>query len=201
MDPLFLGLLSAAYFSGSVSTAVIVCKILTLPDPRIVGSHNPGATNVLRIGGRKAAILTLLGDIAKTALPIYVAILFGFSQDLLIWVGVCALLGHCFPIYYRFRGGKGVASLFAILTLVAPRLAMLAIVSWLIIAWSFRRSSVASITVAILVPAFAYQFEPNYFLALASLSAVIVLRHKTNIANMLKGKEPIIGISKSTKER
>ena len=200
MDIIYIALLVLAYLSGSISSAILLCRLLTLPDPRIVGSHNPGATNVHRIGGAKAAFATLVGDIIKTAAPISIAIWLDYSSFQVSWVGVCALLGHCFPVYFRFKGGKGVASMFAVLLLVMPRLSVLALVSWLIVAWSFRRSSVASIITAIIVPSFAYRFAPELFLPLSALSAVVVLRHRTNIANIIKGKEPLIGGDKNLGE-
>ena len=196
MEITYSALLLLAYLSGSISSAILVCKLLTLPDPRIVGSQNPGATNVYRIGGNGAAIATLCGDLLKTALPIYLAIWLDYSLFQVSWVGVCALLGHCFPIYYRFKGGKGVASMFAVLLLIIPRLFLLAVISWIIIAWSFRRSSLASIVTAIIVSIFAHQFSPGLFGPLSALAAVVVLRHRKNIANMLQGKEPIIGTGK-----
>ena len=200
MDIQYISLLILAYFSGSISSAVLICRLLTLPDPRIVGSKNPGATNVHRIGGKLAAFATLLGDLLKTAVPILVAIYFEYSPIAVCWIGVCALLGHCFPIYFRFKGGKGVASMFAILILVVPKLSPLAIGSWIILAWSFQRSSVASIITAVVVPTFAYHFEPSLFPPLTALSAVVVLRHRNNFANILAGKEPIIGVKSGNKK-
>ncbi|MET1254567.1 glycerol-3-phosphate 1-O-acyltransferase PlsY [Aliikangiella maris] len=194
MDLTYISLFTFAYLSGSISTAIVVCRILTLPDPRIVGSHNPGATNVHRIGGTKAAILTLFGDMLKTVFPLVAAIYLGYSTAFeLIWLGVSGLLGHCFPVFFRFKGGKGVASLFAILIITVPDLSLIALTCWLIIVWSFRRSSIASIATAIIIPIFAYQFHSVLFIPLLFLSAVVVLRHKRNIANIIQGKEPIVG--------
>lgn len=192
MDIKYVALLIFAYLSGSISTAILICQLMNLSDPRVVGSHNPGATNVMRIGGLKAAGATLLGDIFKTALPIILALILNFTKIQASWVGVCALLGHCFSVFFKFRGGKGVASMIAVLALIAPKLTPLAIMSWLIIAWMLRKSSIASLLTAIIIPIFAYQFESTLFLSLSFLSAVVVLRHKTNIANIIQGKEPII---------
>lgn len=194
MDFQYVSILLLAYLSGSISSAILICQLLTLPDPRIVGSGNPGATNVHRIGGKIAALATLLGDLLKTALPIILAIFLDYQPVWVAWVGVCALMGHCFPIYYRLSGGKGVASMFAVLILVGPILAPLAIGSWIILAWSFKRSSIASIITAIVVPSFAYHFESDLFVPLSALSAVVVLRHRKNFANIIEGKEPIIGV-------
>ncbi|WP_444997217.1 glycerol-3-phosphate 1-O-acyltransferase PlsY [Aliikangiella sp. IMCC44359] len=193
MDIIYPAILLLAYLSGSISTAIVVCRILTLPDPRLSGSNNPGATNVHRIGGSKAALATLFGDIIKTAAPITLAMWLGYSKTQICWIGVSALLGHCFPIYFGFKGGKGVASLIAILLLIVPRLAILAILSWIVTAWSFQRSSIASITLAIIIAVFSYYFNNDLFLPLLFLSAIVVLRHRKNIANIIEGKEPIIG--------
>ncbi len=192
MDAIFTALLLFAYLSGSISAAIIICKILTLPDPRITGSHNPGTTNVLRIGGKKAALCTLAGDLLKTAIPIIIGIYLNYSQIQLCWLGVCALLGHCFPVYYGLKGGKGVACMFAILLLITPELAALVIACWTVLAWIFRRSSFASIIAAVIIPVVAYHFYASLLLPLAALSAVVVLRHRKNIANLLEGKEPLI---------
>jgi glycerol-3-phosphate acyltransferase PlsY len=166
---------------------------MTLPDPRIVGSHNPGATNVLRIGGRQAAIGTLIGDIIKTALPILLALELGYSAINAAWLGVFSLLGHCFPIYFSFKGGKGVASMLTIIVIVLPPLAMLAIGGWLVSLWAFQRASVASLITALIVPIYANQFYPELLIPLTALSAVVYVRHSSNIANILQAKEPIIG--------
>ncbi|WP_185964375.1 glycerol-3-phosphate 1-O-acyltransferase PlsY [Aliikangiella marina] len=199
MDIQYASLLLLAYLSGSISSAILICQLMTLPDPRIVGSGNPGATNVHRIGGKLAALATLIGDLLKTAVPIAVAIYLDYPPFWVAWVGVCALLGHCFPIYYRFKGGKGVASMFAVLVLVGPKLSPLAIGSWIILAWSFKRSSVASIITAVVVPSFAYQFANELFIPLSALSAIVVLRHRKNFANIIAGKEPIIGVKAGPK--
>jgi len=168
---------------------------MTLPDPRIFGSFNPGATNVLRIGGHKAAIGTLFGDILKTALPISLALQLDYSARDSAWLGVFSLLGHCCPIYFSFKGGKGVVSMLTVIVVVLPPLAFLAIGSWLISFWAFHRSSVASLITALIIPIFVSQFYPTLLSPLSALSAVVYLRHKTNIANILQGKEAIIKLS------
>lgn len=192
MDLPYIALLILAYLSGSVSTAILICKLMTLPDPRIVGSHNPGATNVLRIGGTKAAMATLVGDIVKTALPILLVMQLGYSTPHIAWLGVCGLLGHCFPIYYSLRGGKGVASMLTVIAMVLPPFTLLALGSWLISAWAFRRSSIASMLIAVIIPIFTNHFYPVLFLPLSALSAVVFIRHHKNIVNILQGSEPVI---------
>ncbi|MCW8999707.1 MAG: glycerol-3-phosphate 1-O-acyltransferase PlsY [Kangiellaceae bacterium] len=193
MDLLFIALLTFAYLSGSISSAVLVCRLFTLPDPRIVGSKNPGATNVLRIGGRSAAFATLLGDILKTALPIGVSFWLGNSHTSLLWIGAAALFGHCFPVYFKFEGGKGVASMMTTVILVTPQFALLALGCWLISAWTFKRSSVASLITAFVLPVYASQFAAELLLPMASLSAIVLLRHRKNVENIVRGQEPIIG--------
>jgi len=197
MDLIYLSLILLAYLSGSIASAVLVCQLMTLPDPRIVGSNNPGTTNVLRIGGRRAAIGTLVGDIVKTALPLLLAFEFNYSIAEVAWLGVFSLLGHCFPLYFSFRGGKGVTSMLTIISLTLPPLALLAIGCWLISAWAFQRSSVASMMTALVIPIFANQFYPELFLPLAFLSAVVFIRHRVNIANIIQGIEPMIGRAKN----
>ena len=193
MELFFIALLAFAYLSGSVSSAVLVCRLFTLPDPRIVGSKNPGATNVLRIGGRSAAIATLVGDIVKTALPIGLGFWLDYSDSLLLWIGAAALFGHCFPVYFKFEGGKGVASMMTTVILVTPQFALLALGCWLLSAWTFKRSSVASLITALVLPIYASQFAGELLLSMASLSAVVVFRHRKNVENIMRGQEPIIG--------
>lgn len=193
MDLVYLGLLILAYLTGSIASAILVCRLLTLPDPRIAGSNNPGATNVLRIGGTKAALLTLVGDIFKTALPIMLAWQLGYSAVDTAWLGVCSLIGHCFPLYFSFRGGKGVASMLTVITLVYPPFMLLSLTSWLLGLFTFRRSSIASMITAIIIPVFANNFSPDLLLPFSSLSGVVFIRHRKNIANLIQGKEPIIG--------
>lgn len=192
-DAIYLAILLVAYLSGSISTAILTCRLLTLPDPRQFGSHNPGATNVRRIAGNRAALATLLGDVAKTALPMYLALYLGYLMPQVAWVGVSALLGHCFPIYYRFQGGKGVASLLTVILVITPQLSFLSVFTWLLAAWTFRRSSVASLLTSFMVPVFAYRFYPEGFIPLTSLSLLVFVRHSGNIANIMRGNEPLIG--------
>ncbi len=197
MDSIYLILLIFAYLSGSISTAVIVCRLMTLPDPRIVGSHNPGTTNVLRIGGHAAAIATLSGDIIKTALPILLAIELNYPDPQVAWLAVFALIGHCFPIYFGLKGGKGVASMLTAIILVVPPLTMLSIGCWVISAWTFKRSSAASLLTALVVPIFAIQYYPELVLPLTALSSVVFIRHRANVVNIIQGKEPVIKVAKN----
>ncbi|MGX5174960.1 glycerol-3-phosphate 1-O-acyltransferase PlsY [Aliikangiella sp. IMCC44653] len=197
MDFTFAGFLVFAYLSGSISTAILVCKILTLPDPRIIGSHNPGATNVLRIGGKKAAIATLIGDILKTGLPLLIALNFNLQLNQLIWIGASALLGHCFPLFYQFKGGKGVASIFAITLLLLPQLGVISLGAWFITALTFKRSSLASLIACCTLATFSYHFQADVFWEVLCLTLIVLLRHLSNIKNLILRKEPLIGDSLS----
>lgn len=193
MDTLYLILLAISYLSGSVCSAIVLSKSLSFPDPRQSGSSNPGTTNVLRVAGAGAALMTLLGDMLKAALPMLFAIQLGYSAVEAAWLGVCAVLGHCFPIFFGFKGGKGVACLIAVFIISLPSLALLAIGTWLITAWGFRRSSIASMITALIIPFYSQQFYPTFVFAFACASAVVFSKHRKNIANILRRKEPIIG--------
>lgn len=195
MDVIFAFSLVAGYLAGSISSAIIVCRIGGLPDPRTLGSQNAGATNVYRIGGRWLGFFTLLGDFLKTALPMVLVYKLDYGRDASLWVGVMAVIGHCFPIYFSFKGGKGVASMMTVVGLVISPFAILIAGSWLLTAFTFGRSSVASLATSIIIPVFGYHFKPELFLPLCALSAVVLLRHKGNIANLLSGTEPLLGKS------
>lgn len=184
-----------AYLLGSISSAIIVCKLMNLPDPRTQGSGNPGTTNVLRIGGKKAAILTLLGDVLKGVIPVFIAKLLGFDSLSLSLITLAAFLGHLYPIFFRFQGGKGVATaLGCVLTLVPPVGLTLA-GTWLLTAVVFRYSSLAALTAAFFAPIDMWIFTQNvYFTGMACVITVLLFyRHKKNIQNLWAGKERKIG--------
>ncbi len=193
MDILFLQLIALAYLCGSINSAIWICRIFTLPDPTVTGSNNPGATNVLRIGGKKAAIATLAGDMFKTAFPLLIADYFKVETSQLLWLGLFALVGHCFPIFYRFNGGKGVASLLTILVICLPAYGLFFIGTWLLTAWTFKRSSVASIFASLLLPAYIGYFLPYNIMPVLLMSFVILTRHFKNIVRIFKGSEPYLG--------
>lgn len=196
---LALALVLAAYLAGSVSTAVIVSKSMGLPDPRSSGSGNPGATNVLRLGGKKAAVATLLGDVLKGLLPILVARLIGLDQSGVALVGLAAFLGHVFPVFFGFRGGKGVATALGVLIALSPAAAGIAALTWLATAALFRISSLAALVTAILAPVYLALLgaAKTQILALAVMAAFLVWRHKDNIQRLLQGTESRIGANKS----
>jgi glycerol-3-phosphate acyltransferase PlsY len=195
--------LLAAYLIGSISFAVIVSGAFRLPDPRTYGSGNPGATNVLRTGRKLAALLTLVGDGGKGWLGVFLAQHYAadFGLDA-IGVAGCAVavfLGHLFPAFFRFRGGKGVSTAAGILLAIHPWLGLATVATWIIIAFFFRYSSLAAIVSAVFAPAYAFLmgvlgFELGYMLpAVILVAALLVWRHKPNILNLVAGKERRIG--------
>lgn len=183
-----------AYLLGSVSASILLCKALGLPDPRTQGSGNPGATNVLRFGGKKIAVIVLLGDALKAAIPVFLAkALIGIP-----WVttvtALCAFLGHVYPVFFQFKGGKGVASYIGGLLGVSWFLFIAAAVTWLGVAAATRYSSMASLSMAgiILVLSFINLGFKAAF-PLIVMSALLVWRHKANIERLYSGQEPKIG--------
>lgn len=192
-----------AYLLGSVSFAVISSWIFKLPDPRTYGSKNPGATNVLRSGKKAAAILTLLGDAGKgwfaVALAQYYAPLWGLSDEGIAVVALAVFLGHVFPIFLRFQGGKGVATAVGVLLGLNPWLGLMAIATWLLVAVIWRISSLSALVAAALTPIYAVSVLglEESVLAVLLISLLLIWRHRSNIANLLAGKEGRIGEKKS----
>lgn len=185
----------AAYLVGSVSSAVLVSRALMLPDPRRSGSGNPGATNVLRLGGRKAAAWTLAGDVAKGALPVVAARLAGLSAPWLAATALLAFLGHLFPIFFGFRGGKGVATALGALTALDPLLGLLLALTWIAIAFTSRYSSLAAIVSAVFAPVYAWALLPTRsgVLMVIIMALMLLWRHRRNMANLYAGRETRIG--------
>ena len=184
-------LIFSAYLLGSVSTAIIVCKILGLPDPRTGGSGNPGTTNVMRLYGKKAAFLTLVGDIFKGIIPVLLAKVIVDSEFIIIICGLATFLGHIFPIYFKFEGGKGVATLIGILFATHWLLGVSYIITWILSALIFRYSSLAALIAALPIPIYSYFIEHNnqYTIGFAVIAIILFWRHKPNIYNLLNGKE------------
>lgn len=193
MNTDYLILLAIAYLSGSLCSAILISKIFGLVDPRTLGSKNPGATNLLRIAGPTAALATLFGDFLKTAMPIIIALRLGYSSEMSAWLGVVSVFGHCFPIFFGFKGGKGVASMLTLFVVTLPAIAPLALASWLIAAWGFRRSSLASMITAVVIPVFTHQFYPQLLFPFATAAIIIFVQHRKNIAKIILGIEPMIG--------
>jgi glycerol-3-phosphate acyltransferase PlsY len=184
-------LVTGAYLLGSVSSAVIVCRLLGLPDPRTEGSNNPGATNVLRIGGKKAAAITLIGDSLKGFLPVLAGHLLGVSVTLLAATGLAAFLGHLYPVFFGFRGGKGVATAlgvqFGLHWLIGGAVAAL----WLFMALVVKISSLSALLSMALAPLIVWLIWPEPVLVAAQvlMSALLFWRHRSNIRNLLAGRE------------
>ena len=181
----------SAYLIGSLSTAIITCQLMGLDDPRTVGSNNPGATNVLRIGGKKAAFFTLLGDVLKGLLPVLVAAQLGLSIDWLILVGIAAFLGHLYPLYYQFKGGKGVATAMGVFLGIHLGAGLAVVATWLIIAKGFKISSLAALIAIALSPLYFYLFTNSLNLSygLIVMAIFIFWRHRSNIQNLIHGTE------------
>ena len=185
----------AAYLIGSISFAVVVSRFFGLPDPHTYGSGNPGATNVLRTGKRAAAVLTLIGDAAKGAVALWLAqqfaARFGVGQSVLAVVALAVFLGHLFPLYFHFRGGKGVATAAGILLAMDWRIALTLLVVWVLVAVFSRYSSLAAVVAAALSPLAAFHFlgRGPMTWALLVIAVLLVWRHRGNIERLLAGNE------------
>jgi acyl phosphate:glycerol-3-phosphate acyltransferase len=185
------------YLAGSIPFAVLVSRIMALPDPRTYGSKNIGATNVLRSGNRIAALLTLIGDAAKGWAAVLVARALGAGEELLALVAITAFLGHVFPVWLRFRGGKGVATAAGVLIALDWRVGLAVIVVWLTVAVVSRYSSLAAIAAALFAPAAAWFLlgAGPLFAAVVAMSVVLIARHRANIVKLVRGEESRIGVS------
>lgn len=188
-----------AYLMGSVSFAVLMSKAFRLPDPRTYGSQNPGATNVLRSGKKMAAVLTLLGDAAKGWLAVWLVLHFAPHGDqALLLVAVAAMavfLGHLFPVFLRFKGGKGVATALGVLLALNVWLGLAALATWILVALAFRLSSLAALSAALATPIYAVllRLPREYVVVAVLMSLLLIWRHKSNLQNLLAGKESKIG--------
>ena len=188
-------LIVAAYLAGSVASAIIVCRMLALPDPREGGSGNPGATNVLRLGGKKAAALTLAGDVAKGLVPVLVANLMGLDP----WVtGACAIAafaGHLYPIFFGFKGGKGYATALGVIAGLSTTTFVAVGLTWLAVAGIWRYSSLAALTSIALTPVYAWFLTGHveWTIATVTIAVFVFIRHKGNIERLMSGTESKIG--------
>ncbi len=196
-----------AYLVGSLSFAVIVSRLMGLNDPRSYGSKNPGATNVLRSGSKPAAIATLLLDAFKGWLPVVLVKWFGKPYGLddgtVAMVGLAAFLGHLYPLYFRFEGGKGVATALGVLLGISGWLGLATTVSWLVIAWFLRYSSLASLVAAVFAPVYyvfgdglAWYLDKGILLSITLMSLLLIWRHRENISRLVKGSESKLGSGK-----
>jgi glycerol-3-phosphate acyltransferase PlsY len=188
-----------AYLIGSVSFAVLVSRAFGLSDPRTYGSKNPGATNVLRSGSKAAAVLTLLGDALKGWLAVTLAqtfsVRYGVGEGGIALAAIASFLGHLYPVFFRFRGGKGVATALGILVAIDPWLGIGTLATWLIIAYFFRYSSLAAIVSAAFAPFFHAMFWSIDVttLAIGAMSLMLVWRHRGNVEKLLSGTEARLG--------
>lgn len=186
---MFWFLAALAYLLGSISFAILLSSMTGKPDPRAWGSGNPGATNMLRIAGKRMGILTLSGDLLKGLLPVLLASLLGLSLQQQAWIGIAAVIGHLYPIYYRFHGGKGVATSAGMLLGLYPPAALLALSTWLLTFALTRTSSLAALTATPLtLPLLAWQ-RPAALLPVCVLTALIVWRHRNNLRDLFDGRE------------
>ena len=205
MTPLFPWLaIVVGYLIGSLSFAVIVSRVMGLNDPRTFGSKNPGATNVLRSGNKGAAVITLLLDAAKGWLPVvlvkWYGARYGLGEGPMALVGLAAFVGHLYPVFFKFVGGKGVATACGVLLGVNPVLGLAAGATWLIMAYFFRYSSLASLTAAVFAPVYyifgdgvGWYLNKGVVFALAIMSLLLIYRHVENIGKLLKGTESRLG--------
>lgn len=188
-----------AYLIGSISNAVLISRILGIPDPRTVGSGNPGATNILRQGHKAAAVGTLIGDIAKGIIPVLVARLFTHDPWTLALVAASAFLGHLFPIFFRFKGGKGVATALGVYLALNVWMGLALILTWLITAVGFRYSSLAAVLTAVMAPLYTLYYLPGvpFFVMSVFIAVFLIWRHRTNIQRLLGGKEDRIQLRRN----
>lgn len=188
-------LILLAYLSGSLSSAIIICRLLGLPDPRTQGSGNPGATNVLRLGGKGAAAVTLVADILKGLLPVLLAHTLTDGPVIAACAALAAFLGHLYPIFFQFQGGKGVATAFGSVLGLVPLVALAMVLTWLTMVATFRYSSLSAVVTACLAPLYTFWLsaEPTYVVAIASLSVITLWRHRANLRRLLAGTETKIG--------
>ncbi len=196
---LVIGFALFGYLLGSVSTAIITCKLMGLKDPRTVGSNNPGATNVLREGGKKAAAITLFGDMLKGLLPVLLTVLLGMPDEVIAATGAGAFLGHLYPVYYGFKGGKGVATILGVLLGIHWQLGLGTIVIWLFMAFTFRYSSLSALVAASCSPVLSWYItgSPVISASVAVMAAILIWRHRSNIRKLLSGQEDKIGRKKA----
>lgn len=192
----------AAYLLGSIAFGILVSKLFGLPDPRTVGSGNPGATNVLRSGKKSAAALTLLGDVFKGWFPVWLALQSGMAMWVVSAVGVAVFIGHLYPIFYKFKGGKGVATALGVMLAILPMLGLAAIMTWVVVFAISRYSSLGAIVAAALAPVYAWYLLPHadnligvshYVMTVLVMSLLLLWRHRTNIQKLLAGTESGFG--------
>ncbi len=191
-------LIITSYLLGSLSAAILVCRLLRLPDPRSSGSNNPGATNVLRLGGRRAALLTLLGDMLKGLIPVAAAVALALPEWAIALTLLAAFIGHLYPIFFGFKGGKGVATALGGLIGLDALIGVATIATWLLMAALFRYSSLAALTAILLTPLYVWLLYPLpqpllLSVTMALITLLLFWRHRSNIRKLLAGEESKIG--------
>ncbi len=179
-----------AYLCGSLSGAMIICHVMKLHDPSLYGSHNPGATNVLRVNGRLPAVIVLIFDMLKGVIPVYIAYRLGISPFFLGIIGISACLGHIFPCFFHFRGGKGVATALGMMAPIGLDFTGCFLLTWFLALIITGYSSVAAIVGFLFAPLFVLFFKPELTLPVTMLSCLIIIRHISNIMRLFKGEEP-----------
>ncbi|NUU66824.1 glycerol-3-phosphate 1-O-acyltransferase PlsY [Enterobacteriaceae bacterium BIT-l23] len=203
MSAIALGMIILAYLCGSISSAILVCRLAGLPDPRQSGSHNPGATNVLRTGGKGAAAVVLVFDILKGMLPVWAAWGLGVPPFWLGIVAIAACLGHIWPVFFGFRGGKGVATALGAIAPIGWDLTGVMTGTWLLTVLLSGYSSLGAIVSALIAPFYVWWFKPQFTFPVAMLSCLILMRHHDNIQRLWRGQETKIWkkLKKGKKEK
>ncbi|MBP2168337.1 glycerol-3-phosphate 1-O-acyltransferase PlsY [Erwiniaceae bacterium BAC15a-03b] len=201
MSAIAPGMIIFAYLCGSISSAILVCRLAGLPDPRLSGSGNPGATNVLRIGGKGAAAAVLVFDVLKGMLPVWLAYFLGVSPVFLGLTGIAACLGHIYPLFFHFKGGKGVATALGAIAPIGWDLTGLMTGTWLLTVLLSGYSSLGAIISALIAPFYVWWFKPQFTFPVAMLSCLILLRHHDNIQRLWRGQETRIWKRKKGKNK
>lgn len=183
-----------AYLLGSVSTAIIVCRLMGLGDPREGGSGNPGATNVKRLYGNKAAAITLLGDLLKGVIPVLIAYQYGFANSEVFMIGFAAFIGHLYPVFFGFRGGKGVATMLGVMLALSLPIGLAIVATWLFVAKVLKISSLSALVAAFLSPVYVYFIsgEQSWIFGSMVITVILFWRHRSNIQRLLNGEESLI---------
>ncbi|MHC8440815.1 MAG: glycerol-3-phosphate 1-O-acyltransferase PlsY [Candidatus Eutrophobiaceae bacterium] len=198
---IYATLMVCAWLIGSLASAIIVCRIAGKPDPRKEGSGNPGATNVRRLHGSRMAALVLVGDVAKGMVPVAIALFLGFPEEMAALVGFAAFIGHLYPVFFRFSGGKGVATFSGVILVINGWAGLAAFAAWLLLLWISRYVCLASISAAMLVPVFAaYTGSNAVSVAIYALMGVLIVwSHRSNIRKLLNGTENKLGSKPSSR--